>query len=92
MAKVELPLNQPICLRFTILDLLKTLIYDFHYNYIKQKHRYSTLLLNDADCLTYQIQTDNMYEDFYADKHLFDFSGYEKKKPILQWWKQKSNR
>ena len=30
----------------------------------------------------YQIQTDNVYEDFYADKHLFDFSGYEKESPF----------
>ena len=30
----------------------------------------------------YQIQTDNVYEDFYADKHLFDFSGYEEESPF----------
>ena len=25
---------------------------------------------------------DNVYEDFYANKHLFDFSGYEKESPF----------
>ena len=38
------------------------------------------LLFTDTDSLTYQIQTDNAY--FYADKHLFNFSGYEKESPF----------
>ena len=74
-AKVELMLNRPIYVGFAILDLCKTLMYDFHYSYIKQKYPDSTLLFTDTDSLTYHIQTDNVYEDFYADKHLFDFSG-----------------
>ena len=37
-AKVELTLNQSIYVRFAILDLWETLIYDFHYNYIKRKY------------------------------------------------------
>ena len=81
-AKVELTLNRPIYVTFAILDLSKTLMYDFHYNYIKRKYPDSTLLFTDIDSLTYQIQTDNVYEDFYADKHLFDFSGYEKESPF----------
>ena len=60
------------------MDHSKTLMYDFHYNYIKRKYPDLTLLFTDIDSLTYQIQTDNVYEDFYANKHLFDFSGYEK--------------
>ena len=76
-AKVELALNRPIYVGFAILDLLKTLIYDFHYSYIKRKHPDSTLLFTDTDSLTYQIQTVNVYEVFYTDKQLFDFSGYK---------------
>ena len=37
-AKVELKLNQPIYLGFAILDLLKTLMYNFHYSKIKKKY------------------------------------------------------
>ena len=77
--KVELTLNQPICVGFAILDLSKTLVYDFHYNYIKRKYPDSTLLFTDTDSLTHQIQTDSVYEDFYADKPLFDFLGTGKK-------------
>ena len=45
--KVELMLNRPIYVRFSILDLSKTLMYDFQYNYINQKI--------DTDSLTHQI-------------------------------------
>ena len=44
-AKVELTLNRPIYVGIAILDLSKTLMYDFHYNYIKRKYPDSTLLL-----------------------------------------------
>ena len=81
-AKVELTLNRPIYVGFTILDLSKMLLYDFHYNYVKREYPDSTLLFINTDSLTYQIQTDNVYEDFYADKHLFDFSGYKKESPF----------
>ena len=58
------------------------LMYDFHYNYIKRKHPDSTLLFTDTDSLTYQVETVNVYEDFHADKQLFDFSGHEKESPF----------
>ena len=57
-------------------------MYDFHYSYIKQKYPDSTLLFIDTDSLTYRIQMDDVYEDFYANKHLIDFSGYEKESPF----------
>ena len=57
-AKVELMLNQPTHVGFAILDLSKTLMYDFHYNHIKQKYPDSKLLFTNTDSLTYQIQRD----------------------------------
>ena len=57
-------------------------MYDFHYIYIKRKYPDLTLLFTDTDSLMYQIQTVNVDEDFYADKQLFDFSGYEKESPF----------
>ena len=51
-AKVELALNQPTYLRFAILDLLETLMYDFYYNDIKQKYPDSTLLFTNTDSLS----------------------------------------
>ena len=89
-ARGELTLNLPIYVGFAILDLSKTLMYDFDYNYIKQTNPHSMLLFTKTDCLTYQIPMDNVHENVYADMHLFNFSGNERK-PILWWWKQKSN-
>ena len=64
-------------------------MYDFHYSYIKRKYPDLTLLFTNTDSLTDQIQTDNLYEDFYADKQLFDFSGYKKESPFCDGEKKK---
>ena len=50
-------------------------MYNIHYNYIQVKFN-STLLFTDTDSLTYKIKTEDIYEDFYKDKHLYDFSNY----------------
>ena len=35
---------------------------------------------------------DNVYEDFYADKHLFGFSKYKKENPFCDHENKKSNQ
>ena len=47
-------------------------MYDFHYNFIKKID--AELLFTDADSLTYE----DVYENFYKDKYLFDLSNYPK--------------
>ena len=68
-------LNRPSYVGMCILDLSNTLLYDFHYNYVKTKYNYKAKqLFTDTDPLTYEIQTEYVYADFYQDKHLFDNS------------------
>ena len=75
--KPVLTLNKPIYVGFTVLDLNKWKMYDFHYNFIK-KNFDAELLFTDTDSLTYEIKSEDVYEEFFKHKHLFDFSNYPK--------------
>ena len=73
--KPVLTLNKPIYVGFSILDLSKFLMHEFHYKHIKSKFD-AKLLFTDTDSLVYEIKTKDAYEDFYQGKNLFDFSYY----------------
>ena len=81
--KETLTLNRPAYIGMCILDLSKTLMYDFHYNYIKHKYGdKAKLLFTDTDSLTYEIETKDAYADFWSDKDRFDNSDYNKESPF----------
>ena len=50
----------------SILDLSKTLMYEFHYIYIKPKYK-EKLLFTDTDSLMYEIETEDYYKDISPD-------------------------
>ena len=53
------------------------MIYEFHYKYIGTKSdNCANLLFTDTDTLVYEIEADDVYEDVYENKNLFDFSYY----------------
>ena len=82
--KETLTMNRPAYIGMCILDLSKTLMYDFHYNYIK--HNYGNkakLLFTDTDSLTYEIETTDAYLDFWNDKDKFDNSDYPENSPYF---------
>ena len=78
MKKTKFVFNKPVYLGMCILDLSKTLMYDFHYNYIKQKYGdKAKLSFTDTDSLMYEIETKDFYKDISADvKRRFDTSDY----------------
>ena len=82
--KETLTLNRPTYLGMCILDLSKTLMYDFHYNYIRKKYgNKAKLLFTDTDSLTYEIKTEDIYQDFWNDKEKFDNSDYPESSPYF---------
>ena len=81
--KETLLMNRPAFVGACILDLSKTFMYDFHYNYIKCKYGdKAKLLFTDTDSLTYEIETPDAYADFFDNKDIFDNSDYNKKSPF----------
>ena len=68
MKKTEVYLNKPIYVGQAILDLSKTLMFDFHYNYIRKKYgNKAELLFTATDSLMFLIQTDDFYHDIRKD-------------------------
>ena len=85
MGKVKVKMNKPFYLGQAILDLSKTIIYEFHYNYMKRKYNKwdLKLLYMDTDSLVYDIKTKDFYKDIAEDVEArFDRSGYEPNRPL----------
>ena len=80
MGKVRVTMNKPVYLGQAILDLSKTIMYEFHYDYIKKKYNWEglKLLYMNTDSLVYNIKTEDFYKDIAEDvENRFDTSGYE---------------
>ena len=68
MKKTEVYFNKPIYVGQAILDLSKTLMFDFHYNYIQDMYNdRAELMFTDTDSLLYLIHTDDFYKDISLD-------------------------
>ena len=58
-----------------ILELSKILMYEFHYDYIKNKYgNDSRLLFKDTGSLMYEINIEDASKNCTNDKKMFDFS------------------
>ena len=84
MGKIKVVMNKPVYLGQAILDLSKIVMYEFHYDYMKQKYPEGlTLCYMDTDSLIYDIETEYFYKNIAEDvKDRFDTSGYNLHRPL----------
>ena len=82
--KTKVKMNKPIYLGLSILDISKTLMYEFWYEYIKPKHAYNVnLCYKDTDGFIFHVKTEDFYEDISDDvEERFDTSNYKVKRPL----------
>ena len=67
--KPTLTLNKPAYARICILELSRVPMYEFNDDYIKNQFRQKSILLFiNTDRLVYEIETENVYEDFSKNK------------------------
>ena len=79
MTKRELYVNKPIYLGQAILDISKTLMYEFWYDYIKPKYANNVeLCYMDTDSFVMKTKTDDFYKDISNDvDKWFDTSNFD---------------
>ena len=84
MKKTKVKMNKPIYLGLSILEISKTLMYEFRYDYMKSKYANNVkLCYTDTDSFIINIKTNDFYEDVVSDvENRFDTSNYEVKRPL----------
>ena len=81
MRKTSVLMNKPVYIGQAILDICKTLMYEFYYDYLKVKYEDKVkLCYMDTDSYIVHIETEDFYKDIADDvEKCFDTSGYDKK-------------
>ena len=84
MRKTQILMNKPVYLRLSILDLSKTAMYEFWYDYVKPKYsEKSKLCYMDTDSFIVHIKANNIYKGNVEDVETrFDASNYEVDRPF----------
>ena len=64
MKKIKVKMNKPVYLGLSILEISKTLMYEFWYDYIKPKYQNNAkLCYMNTDSFIINIKTEAFYED-----------------------------
>ena len=84
MRKTKVKMNKPIYVGMTKLDVSKTLMYEFWYEYLKPKYRDKLkLCYMDTDSLIPLIKTKDFYKGIANDvQKRFDTSNYDADRPL----------
>ena len=91
MKKTKVKMNKPIYLGLSILEISKTLMYEFWYDYMKPKYNDNDkLCYMDTDSFIMNIKTNGIYKDISNDvENRFDTSNYEVNRPLPKGKKKK---
>ena len=78
MRKTQILMNKPVYLGLLILDLSKTVMYEFWYDYVKPKYgENAKLCYMDTDSFIVHVKTDDIYKDIAEDVETrFDASNF----------------
>ena len=94
MKKTKVNMNKPVYLGMSILEISKTLMYEFWNDYIKPKYQdKARLCYIDTDSFTIHITTEDFYKDIADDvKKLFDTSNFSEddKRPLPEGMNKKN--
>ena len=84
MKKTKVKMNKPIYLGLSILEISKTLMYEFWYDYMKPKYNNDVkLCYMDTDSFIMNSKTNDFYKDVANDvENRFDTSNYEVNRPL----------
>jgi len=83
LMKPNLLQNKPIFVGFSILELSKVHMYNFHYQEMLAKFNgKARLLFTDTDSLCYLCEGENVYSFMGRNIHLFDTSNYSADHPL----------
>ena len=82
--KTKIKMNKPIYLGLSVLEISKTLMYEFWYDYMKPKYGNDVkLCYMDTDSFIMNIKTNDFYKDIANDvENRFDTSNYDVKGPL----------
>ena len=84
MKKTKVKMNKLIYLGLSILEISKTSMYEFWYDYMKPKYANNVkLCYMDTDSFIMNIKTNDFYKDISNDvENRFDTSNYEANRPL----------
>ncbi|XP_024867175.1 uncharacterized protein LOC112451646 [Temnothorax curvispinosus] len=77
LRRLEVKFNKPVYVVMCILEISKTSLYEFHYDYMVPLYRdRCRIAYTDTDSLIYSLECEDAYERMKRDIHKFDTSDY----------------
>ncbi|XP_071650745.1 uncharacterized protein [Temnothorax longispinosus] len=77
LRRLEVKFNEPVYVGMSILEISKTRLYEFHYDYMVPLYGdRCRIAYTDTDSLIYSLECEDAYERMKRDIHRFDTSDY----------------